>query len=479
VTEPHSSLDFFGIAWRLGATLFFVALNGFFVAAEFALVKVRTSRIDQLAREGSRSAPIVQRILLRQDRYLSACQLGITVASLILGALGEPAVSVVLIAAAGSMGFGVAADASWVPIVSIGLAFTVITMLHMTVGEQAPKMWALRRAERIALMTAPILYVFTFVLGPLIAAINAISNWMLRLIGLPADLGHEASHSSEEIRSIVSLSARAGHIPEHEYELTENVFRMIELEVRHIIVPRVEISFLTLERTLEENLEKVRTSGHSRFAVCEVGLDTIIGIVHAKDVLDATLRGVTPELQELSREPLFVPDTMSLSNFLRELQGTRQHCAVVLDEHGTAIGLAFREDALEEIVGPLGDEFDDDEAEFIAQVDGVFEVRGRMSLPELEDRLDFDLADDESEEQDTIGGHVTARLGRLSRIGDKVQVGPYEATVLAVSRRRIERLRMAPNLESEGTAEVAAADSESSGSGAAEAGDTEAVVPET
>jgi CBS domain containing-hemolysin-like protein len=217
---------------------------------------------------------------------------------------------------------------------------------------------------------------------------------------------------------------------------------MIELEVRHIIVPRVEVSFLSLERTLEENLEHIRTSGHSRFALCEVGLDTIVGLVHAKDVLDVMLRGETPDLRELTREPLFVPDTMSLSNFLLELQANRQHCAVVLDEHGTMIGLAFREDALEEVVGPLGDEFDDEERDYLEPSEGVFEIRGRMSMPEVEDRLGFELSEDEREEQDTIGGHVTARLGRLPRKGDTVRVGPYMATVIDVSRRRAQLLRL-------------------------------------
>jgi CBS domain containing-hemolysin-like protein len=441
VTEPHASLDLVGVLWRLGATLFFVFLNGFFVAAEFALVKVRESRIAKLAKDGSRAAPTVQHILAHLDRYLSACQLGITLASLILGALGEPAVSVLLLAAADTVGLPIAADAGWLPIVSITLAFAVITTLHMTVGEQAPKMWALRRAESLALATGPPLRVFAWIFGPFIAAINWISNWLLKMIGLPADLGHEASHSTEEIRSILSLSARSGHISEHEYELAENVFRMIELEVRHIVFPRVELDFLTLEHTLEENLERIRTSGHSRFALCELGLDTIVGIVHAKDVLDAKLRGETPDLRAMAREPLFVPDTMPLSNFLRELQASRQHCAVVIDEHGTAIGLAFREDALEEIVGPLGDEFDDEESDFLERADGTFEIRGRMPLPEVEDRLDFELTEDEREEEDTIGGHVTARLGRLPRKGDTVRVGPFDATVLDASRRRAQRLR--------------------------------------
>lgn len=444
MTDPHPSLDLFGVAWRLGATLFFVALNGFFVAAEFALVKVREPRIAQLARDGSRIAPTVQHILRHLDRYLSACQLGITLASLALGALGEPAVSVLLLAAAGALGLPIAAGSGWVSIVALTLAFAVITTLHMTVGEQAPKMWALRRSEGIAFATGPTLRAFAWLFGPFIAVINRISNGLLRIIGLPAELGHESSLSAEEIRSILTLSAHAGEISAHEHEITENVFRMIQLEVRHIVVPRVEIDFLTLEHTLEDNLERIRTSGHSRFALCGLGLDTIIGVVHAKDVLDATLRGETPDLSALAREPLFVPDTMPLSNFLRELQETRQHCAVVLDEHGTAIGLAFREDALEEIVGPLGDEFDDDEPDFVGLGDGSYELRGRMSLPEVEDRLDFSLPAGEREEEDTIGGHVTARLGRLPRKGDSVRVGRYVATVTDASRRRVQRLRLAP-----------------------------------
>jgi CBS domain containing-hemolysin-like protein len=442
LTDSHASVDLFGVAWRLGATLFFVALNGFFVAAEFALVKVREPRIAQLARDGSRAAPTVQHMLRHLDRYLSACQLGITLASLALGALGEPAVSVLLIAAASAVGLPIAAAAGWVPFVSIGLAFAVITTLHMTVGEQAPKMWALRRAEKMALVTGPALRGFAWLFGPFINGINWISNALLRMIGLTPELGYESSHSAEEIRSILSLSARAGKISKHEFELTENVFRIIELEVRHIVVPRVEIDFLVLGRSLEENLEHIRTSGHSRYALCEIGLDAIIGIVHSKDVLDATLRGETPDLRAIARPPVFVTDTMSLSNFLRELQVQRQQCAVVLDEHGTAIGLAFREDALEEIVGPLGDEFDDEGPDFVAFSDGSYELHGRMPLPELEDRLDFDLSEEEREDEDTIGGHVTARLGRLPKNGDAVRVGPYLATVTDASRRRVGKLRI-------------------------------------
>ncbi len=445
MTEVHPSLDLFGVAWRLGATLFFVLLNGFFVAAEFALVKVRESRIDQLASEGRRSAPTARHLLQHLDRYLSACQLGITVASLGLGALGEPAVSVLLLAALDAIGLPADPRAGWVPVVSLGIAFTIITILHMTLGEQAPKMWALRRAEATALRTAAPLRAFAWLFGPFIEAINAISNGILHMLGVSTDLGQANSLTSEEIRSILSLSASSGHITEREHELTANVFRMIELEVRHVVVPRVEVDFLSLERSLEDNLTRIRTSDHTRLPVCEFGLDTIVGFLHAKDVLDITLRGEPLDLRALVTPPLFVSDTMSVSNFLLELQRERQHCAVVVDEHGTAIGLAFRKDALEEIVGPLGDVYDDEiEQELAPLPGGGFELSGRMSIPEVTDRLDFELANDEDESEETIGGHVTALLGRLPRKGDSVHVGPYLATVLEVTRRRIGRLRMIP-----------------------------------
>ena len=235
---------------------------------------------------------------------------------------------------------------------------------------------------------------------------------------------------------------------------------MIELEVRHVVVPRVDVEFITLEHTLEENLERIRTSRNSRLPVCELGLDTILGFLHAKDVLDVVLRGESPDLRALVHPPLFVSDTMALSDFLLELQRERQHCAVVLDEHGTAIGLAFREDALEEIVGPLGDEFDDDVQELVKLSGGAFELSGRMSIPEVEDRLDFELSDAEDESEETIGGHVTALLGRLPKKGDAVRVGPYCATVIEVARRRIARIRMTPAARVAATEAAPAPDSD-------------------
>ena len=446
------SLDLFGVLWRLGATLFLVLLNGFFVAAEFALVKVRMARIEQLARDGGRSARVARHILSHLDRYLSACQLGITVASLALGALGEPAVSRLLLALAGAVGFAVLPDALWLHVAAFTLAFVLITTLHMTLGEQAPKMWALRRPEAGVLRSALLLRAFTAAFGPFISAIHGLSNAILRMIGLSPDSALDSSHTAEEIRSILSLSARQGHITPRAQELSENVLRMIDLEVRHIILPRVDVAFLSLEWPFAECVRVVRETNHTRYPLCERGLDTIVGFINARNVREAVLKGEQPDLRGLAQEAPFVTDTMPLSDFLREVQRQRAHTAAVLDERGTVIGLAFREDALEEIVGPLGDEFDVDQPEFTEIAPGVFELSGRMSLPEVCDRLDFEIDWEEDEEVDTIGGHVTARLGRLPRRGDGVAVGPYRATVMEVARRRIQRLRLerlAPDADKE------------------------------
>jgi len=312
----------------------------------------------------------------------------------------------------------------------------------MTLGEQAPKMWALRRPEAGVLRSALLLRGFTGAFGPFISAIHSLSNAILRLIGLSPDSALDSSHTAEEIRSILSLSALQGHITPRAQELSENVLRMIDLEVRHIILPRVDAAYLSLEWPFEECVRVVRETNHTRYPLCERGLDTIVGFINARNVREAVLEGEQPDLRSLTQEAVFVTETMPLSDLLLELQRKRAHCAAVVDERGTVIGLAFREDALEEIVGPLGDEFDVDQPEFSELAPGVFELSGRMSLPEVCDRLDFEIDWEEDEEVDTIGGHVTARLGRLPRRGDGVVVGPYRATVMEVARRRIQRLRL-------------------------------------
>jgi CBS domain containing-hemolysin-like protein len=432
-------LDAFGVAWRIAATAFFVALNGFFVAAEFALVKVRTSRIATLSEAGRPSARMARHILRSLDHYLSACQLGITIASLALGALGEPAVTRLLIAAASAANWPVSSDDPLAHGVGFAVAFLAITILHITLGEQAPKLWALQRAEATTLRTSFPLWAFSSAFAPFIGAINWISNAILRVAGLRAGALEEGTDSADELLWLLAASARAGHISPRQREIAENVLRLVDLEARHILVPRVDIDFVSLQRPLDENLLVIETTRHSRYPVCEVGLDSIVGLLHTRDLI-ADLRDGRPiDFQKLAREPHYVSETQPLSRLILELQDRRQHCAVVLDERGSCAGLVFLEDALEEIVGPIQDEFDTEPPEFVEVAPGAFEVSARMPLPEAASRLGLEL---EEAAEDTIGGHVVALLRRLPRPKDEVRLGPYRVIVERVRRRMVDRLRI-------------------------------------
>jgi len=440
--DGSQPIDFSVYGWRLAATLFFVLVNAFFVAAEFALVKVRRTQIQARVEAGSARARSAQHLLDHLDRYLSACQLGITVASLILGWLAEPAVAELLVRSVGALGVGISQSDPWLRGISLAIALTLITTLHMTLGEQAPKIWAIHRAEKTVLRIAAPLRLFTEALRPLILLINAISNGLLRLTGLStAEIIDSAVHSAEELKRILTASAGSGEITRRQLELAQNVLDIIDLQVRHIMVPRVDVVFLSLQNEDEENLRIVRESGHSRFPICAVGLDTVMGTVHAKDVLMAPASGGAPDLRSLARNPVYVSDTQSVSRLIFQLQRSRSHCSVVVDEHGTCVGLAFLEDALEEIVGPIFDEFDEAPPGVVRLGSGEIEVPGALSLPEAASVLELGDLEDES---DTIGGYVVARIGRLPRKGDRLQVGDWTVTVTSVVRRRIERLRFEP-----------------------------------
>jgi CBS domain containing-hemolysin-like protein len=424
------------VATRLAATLFFVLLNGFFVAAEFALVKVRGTRLEWLVARGSGRARVVHHMLGRLDLYLSACQFGITVSSLILGWLAEPAVARLLLAGAAALGWPVA-EGALLHAVSLVIALTVITTLHMTLGEQAPKIWAIQRSESTALLAAHPLRIFTLVFRPLIWVINHISNWMLRLVGISSTEQHEASFSSDELRAILAASAQAGHITVRQRQFADNILSFVNLQARHILVPRVDVVWLSKDDPVNENIRKIRESSHSRFPLCEGDLDRVIGIVHAKDVLGVLAEGRPVVFEEIAREPVYIPDTQPLGRMILEMQRAKAKSAIVLDDHGTTIGMAFLEDALEEIVGPIQDEFDDEEPSVSQLESRGVEMRGDVPLPEAMELLDLE----ETATDDTIGGHVVSLLRRLPEVGDELTIGAYRVTVTEVSRRRVLRLR--------------------------------------
>jgi len=428
-----------GLGWSLFATTLLVALNGLFVAAEFALVKVRPARIRAMAEHGSRRGKRLHAILERLDLYLSSCQLGVTLSSLLLGWLAEPAVATGLLWLGRAAGISI--ETSLLHGIALVLALTLVTIVHMTIGEQAPKIWSIHRSESTALALSFPLVVFTGLFRPLIALINWLSNRSVRVVGVDPDAIEEAPPDVEELASLLKRSADAGHLTPRQEAYAKNIMEFVDLEVRHILVPRSDVVYLSQEAPPEENLRYIRESGHSRFPLCEDDLDSVIGIVHAKRVLLTLLDGVVRDLKELAQPAVFVPDSQPLSRLIHELQQARSGCAVVVDEYGTTIGMVFLDDALEEIVGPMYDEFDapaEVEKEIQEVEEGVWNVAGGLALPDAEDLL----AVDDLGEEDTLGGYVTARLGRLPKTGEALQVGAFMVRVTEVGEHRVKRLRV-------------------------------------
>ena len=433
----HNAAAFsLSIPWALGLTGLFLFANGFFVAAEFALVKVRAARIEGLARRGSGPAKSVLVALDRLDLYLSGCQLGITLASLVLGWLAEPAVAGLIIAGAERVGVEVG-DSGPLHLVALAIALSIVTILHMTIGEQAPKIWAIQRSEGAALILAPPLRVFVTVLRPVIWFINSLSNALLRLFGVPAGMGHEVA-DVEELLALLRGAAKAGHISARQRSIGENVLTLAGLEVRHVMVPRVDVVFLSLSQSPAAQLDLIRTSGHTRLPLCSTDLDALEGVIHGKDVLRAMLGGAAePALAELARPIMAVPDHQPLTRLIPALQRAHSHCAAVVDEHGTTVGIVFLEDALEEIMGPLHDEFDAEYQRWKRTGPGVLELAGGLPTPEAAELLELEL----SENSDTIAGVIIDALGRIPAEGDQLELPPYRVTVLSVLRRRVARLR--------------------------------------
>ncbi|PRQ07193.1 hemolysin family protein [Enhygromyxa salina] len=415
---------------KLILTAVFVFLNGIFVAAEFALVKTRPTRLQALAEQGDARAKRLLGMIEQLDLYLSACQLGITIASLVLGYLAEPAFAALIELGAASLGFDTHASTT-LHVVSFGLALTIVTLLHMILGEQWPKIWAIHTAERTSLRLSLPLKLFTMIFKPLIVVVNVVSNGLLRLVGVSAGHGeHDAD--VRELKGIIGAAASAGNISARQRMFAENILDLVELEIRHVMVPRTQVAFLDLAATTEDNLERVRSLGHSRWPLCNKDLDEVVGILLTRDLLDTVLGGGEVQLDAIARAPLFVPDTQPLSRFIVESQQTGHQGAIVLDEHGTMVGMVFLEDALEEIVGPLHDERDEVKAAFEQRDDGVIEMDGALDLPAASSLLGVEIVDT----HDTVGGYIIAALGRLPRKGDTLVVGAYDAEVVRVGRRR-------------------------------------------
>jgi CBS domain containing-hemolysin-like protein len=428
-----------GTVLYLLLALALVALNAFFVATEFAIVRVRATRIDELVAKGVRRAAATQQVLRGLNAYLSACQLGITLTSLGLGWVGEPAFAHLLEPLFAPLGGGgVVATHS----MALAASFVLITFLHVVLGELAPKTVAIERAEGVALLVAWPIRAFHALFYPLIWVMNSLANLTVRALGLRAAAGEGLAHSEEELRLILSVSQASGTLEEEHAELLENALDFSERTVRQIMVPRADIVWLDARRSAQENLATVRESGHTRYPLCEGDVDRVLGIVHLKDLfLDPAS---SPDLRGLARQPVFVPEGLPIDRLLRSFQTTRMHLAVVIDEYGGTSGVVTIEDVLEELIGEIQDEFDEEAPKVQDLGAGRLSVDASLPADEIAETLGLAEDADADEEVETLGGLVVARLGRIARPGDVVEIGGRKLEVTRMSGRRILRLTVHP-----------------------------------
>jgi CBS domain containing-hemolysin-like protein len=420
----------------LGIAIFLVALNGFFVAAEFALVKVRATRIAELVSSGSPTARIAEREVQNLDAYLSATQLGITIASIGLGWVGEPAVEHLLKPLFTAVGWE-PSSALRHSIIAV-IAFLTITFMHIVFGELAPKSLAIQRPESTTLAVAWPLHVFYRVFYPAIVGLNGTAALILRLFGLGPASEHEIAHSQEEVRMILTASQRHGHLKENEVELMQNVIHFADKSVREIMVPRVDMIYLSTEWSLQKNIEVATQGAHSRYPVTSDGPDNIIGFARSQDLLPLAGQPDAP-IDPIVRDILRVPETKPVDQLLREFQARRLHMALVIDEFGGTAGLVTLEDVLEEIVGDIQDE-DAVETPPIERLgDGLFRVDGAYPLADLERDLGWEP---EVEDADTVAGLVMERTGAIPRVGDAIEVDGWRVCVETMERTRIRTLQL-------------------------------------
>jgi CBS domain containing-hemolysin-like protein len=404
-----------------------IILNGFFVAAEFALVKVRVARIDQMVKERRPFAPTARWLADRLDESLSACQLGITMASLGLGWVGEPAFAALLERPLEWMGV---TDPQIVHVIGFAAAFSVITGLHLVVGEQFPKIFAIRRPETMLLWCAAPLKFSYIILYPFLAVLNESTSFLLKRVGIHGTAEHDGPVSEDEIRVILRDAHVRGNLSRNEHSLINNVFEFDDLIVRRVMVPRNEVAFFDVDQPLAEILDQVRLSKHTRYPVCDGSLDEVLGVVHIKDLLGIPIDSERFNLRDLMRPPKKVPETMPISRVLRHFQATHQLLAMVIDEYGVATGVVTLENVLEEIVGPVEDEFDTEQPDFVPIGSDEFLVNGSVRLDEARKELSIPL--EESDEADTISGLLMDVHQKILAQGDVIQLQGGTAEVVEV-----------------------------------------------
>ena len=413
-----------------------VIANGFFVAAEFAIVAVRKSRIDALADEGSKSAIRLLAILGNLNAYLSASQLGITLASLGLGWVGEPAIAVLL-----DQLLGDTFPANWLHVVSFIIAFSIITSLHIVLGEQAPKLVGLQLAERVAMATALPMTIFYRLFKPFIHTLDWASAKIVNLVGIEATGEHASIYTEDEIRHLIRISEESGHVNKEERALINKIFDFSETTVKEAMIPRTEVMAMPENSTLDEISKAFGKSGYSRLPVFRGSLDDIAGVIHSKDLVGYLLRPKTFKLAEVVHKPNYVVDTARLEDVLRQMQKEKFHFGFVVDEHGGVEGIITLEDLLEEIVGDISDEHDEEVNEQInPQPDGSCLLDGSLAVRDLNRRLEMNVPI--SEGYTTIAGFLMSQAGQILAEGQTVPFNGHVFRVEKVEKHRIMQVRL-------------------------------------
>ena len=451
MSDPASSLLFFflGETETISFTeasieiilmLVIVLLNGFFVASEFSLVSVRKTRLEAKAEEGSKGAQSALRLLEDPTLFISAVQFGVTLASLALGWIGEPTIARIIeplaakIATEGTVGYVV-------HITAIVISFAIVTFLHIVIGELVPKMFALERAEVFATFASRPLELFAKVFSPFLWVINKVGGGIAKLLGLKASLDESAVYTEDEIRHLVKISEESGHLNKEERKLINRVFEFSDTTVKEAMIPRTQILGIPAASTLEDIAKAFRQYGYSRLPVYRESLDDIAGVIHSKDVMSYLLRPKSFSLEKVLQKPMYVVDTAHLEDVLRQMQKEKFHFGFVVDEHGGVEGIITLEDLLEEIVGDISDEHDEEVNDQIkTEKDGSYLLDGGLAVRDLNRRLSINLPI--SEGYTTIAGFLMSESGQILNEGDTVSFNSHNFTVEKVDKRRILKVRM-------------------------------------
>jgi CBS domain containing-hemolysin-like protein len=419
-----------------------IAVNGFFVAAEFALVRSRRGKIEQLVDEGESGAEAVIEQLDKIDESLSACQVGITMASIGIGFLGEPSLAKLLEPIFGGLSHGVAVG------LSLAIAFTLVTALHISIGEQVPKMLAIARAERVARRVARPLNWFRALTAPVVFALSGLSNAIVRLFGVdPTDI--EERHTAEDLKQIIDRSKLGGTLDPGEAGMLGGVFHLHEQEAREVMTPIPAVVTVDFSETVEAALRRCVTSGHTRLVVIEDdNPDRVKGMVHNNSLARLYMSdGPQAPIEAVVRDAVIVPETRPLDDLLHDLQVQRTSIAVVVDEYGRTVGIVTVEDILEEVVGEIEDETDPRAGAMRQLTNGDWFVRGHVSLGDLED-AGIELPVD-TDAYNSVGGYVFGELGRLPKRGDTIVANGYKIRVESVRENRIEAVRISSSQDAD------------------------------